>query len=323
VARQFISCGKVMGFAGVRLDVRYLEVYPGERGWDGKEVAATYPDADRISAASVKRIKALVHKELPDFTFGYNYAAPEEVKDMPETFKERCAGGAWMLDELPCTYQEKSSPYHVWKTYVRRMMSWGDQVTKLGGVYNPYDFNRGSLEHPIDLIYSAIFRVICGGRDYGGWYYNSRQPVGDLGAFTTRFSEYLHNVNRNWIAELKGEVDVASAAPLWWQDMCYWTRASDGRKCLQVNLVNPPKVAEVLENPRSEVNPPVRDVTVTCALLDGQKPTAAYLLMSEPLELTDLNEVQVVKLDLRDAGAGRVAVTVPSVLFWKMVVFTW
>ena len=47
--------------------------------------------------------------------------------------------------------------------------------------------------------------------------YNSRQPVGDLGGFTTRFSEYLHNANRQWIAELKGEVDVQSAAPLWWR----------------------------------------------------------------------------------------------------------
>ena len=203
VARQFINCGKVMGFAGVRLDVRYLEVYPGERKFDGKEVAATYPEADRISTGSVKRIKALVHKELPTFTFGYNYASPEEVRDMMETFKERCEGGAWMLDELPCTYQEKSSPYHVWKTYVRRMMSWGDRVNQLGGVYNPYDFNRGSMDYPIDLIFSAIFRIICGGRDYGGWYFNSRQPAGDYGAFTTRFSEFLHNAHRTWISELK------------------------------------------------------------------------------------------------------------------------
>ena len=321
VARQFINCGRAMGFAGVRLDVRYLEVYPGERGFDGKEMAATYPEADRISAASVKRIKALVHKELPDFTFGYNYAAPEEVKDMMETFKERCKDGAWMLDELPCTYQEKSSPYHVWRAYVRRMMSWGDQVNKFGGVYNPYDFKRGSMEYPIDLIYSAIFRIICGGRDYGGWYYNSRQPVGDYGAFTTRFSEYLHNTNRDWIPELKDEVDVKSAAPLWWRDMCFWTRESDGRKCLQVNLVNPPKVTEVMENPRSEINAPVHDITVTCAPSGGQSPTAAYLLLSEPFELTDLNQVQVVKLDLLDAGDGKVSVTVPSVLFWKMVVF--
>jgi hypothetical protein len=323
VARQFINCGKEMGFAGVRLDVRYLEVYPGERGFDGKEVAATYPEADRVSAAAVKRIKALVRKEIPDFTFGYNYASPEEVKDMMETFRERCEGGAWMLDELPCTYQEKSSPYHVWKTYVRRMMSWGDRVNKLGGVYNPYDFNRGDMQYPIDLVYSAIFRVICGGRDYGGWYNNSRQPVGDLGAFTTRFSQYLHNAGRRWIPEIKGEVDVTSVAPLWWREMCYWTRGSDGRKCLQVNLVNPPKAAEVMENPRSEINPPVRDITVTCAPCEGRKPVAAYLLMSEPVELTGLNQVQAVRLDLRDAGGGRVAVSVPSVLLWKMVVFQW
>ena len=198
VARQFIRCGKQMGFAGVRLDVRYLEVYPGERGFDGKEVAATYPEADRISAASVKRVKELVHKELPEFTFGYNYASPEEV-NMMETFKERCGGGAWMLDELPCTYQEKSSPYHVWEVYVRRMMSWGDRVNKLGGVYNPYDFKRNGAKYAVDNVYSAIFRVICGGRDYGGWYCNSRLPIGDLGAFTTRFSEFLHNANRDWI----------------------------------------------------------------------------------------------------------------------------
>ena len=321
VARQFINCGKTMGFAGVRLDVRYLEVYPGERDFDGKVIAATYPEADRISAASVRRIKALVRRELPDFTFGYNYAAPEEVKDMMETFKERCQGGAWMLDELPCTYQEKSSPYHVWKNYVHRMMSWGEQVNQLGGVYNPYDFKRGSMEYPIDLIYSAIFRIICGGRDYGGWYYNSRLPIGDFGAFTTRFSEYLHHTSRDWLDEVKGEVDVQSAAPLWWRDLCFWTRTGNGHKCLQVNLVNPPKAAEVMENPRSQINPPVRDITVTCAPLGTQKPSAAYLLMSEPLELTGLNEIQVIKLELRDADAGKVAVTVPSVLFWKMVVF--
>ena len=262
VARQFIRCGKEMGFAGVRLDVRYLEVYPGERGWDGKEVAATYPEADRISAASVKRIKAMVRKELPDFTFGYNYASPEEVKDMMETFKERCEGGAWMLDELPCTYQEKSSPYHVWKTYVRRMMSWGDQVNKYGGVYNPYDFNRGSVDYPIDLIYSAIFRVICGGRDYGGWY-RQLAPTGRRPGAPLRRVSASTSTTRTAAGSTgcTGEVEVESAAPLWWQDMCFWTRSSEGRKCLQVHLVNPPKTAEVMENPRSEISPPVRDLT--------------------------------------------------------------
>ena len=90
-----------------------------------------------------------------------------------------------------------------------------------------------------------------------------------------------------------------------------------------MNLVNPPIVAEVMENPRSGINPPVRDITVTCAPCKTQKPTAAYLLMSEPFESADLNEIQVVELDPQDAGDGRVAVTVPSVLFWEMVVIQW
>ena len=127
----------------------------------------------------------------------------------------------------------------------------------------------------------------------------------------------------NSIADLKGKVEVTSAAPLWWRDMCFWTRSSDGRQCLQVNLVNPPKAAEVMENPRSEITPPVRDITVTCAPSNREKPTAAHLITSEPIELTGLNEIQVVKLDLRDAGDGKVAVAVASVLFWKMVVFEW
>jgi hypothetical protein len=67
----------------------------------------------------------------------------------------------------------------------------------------------------------------------------------------------------------------------------------------------------------------VREITVTCASVDGQKPAAAYLLMSEPVDLTGLNGVQVLKLDLRDAGGGKTCVTVPSVLLWKMVVFEW
>ncbi len=321
IARQFVKCGKEMGFSGVRLDVRYLEVYPGERDFQGREIAKTYEEADRISAASVKNVKALVHKELPDFTFGYNYASPEETKDMPLTMKERCAGGAWMLDEIPCTYQEKTSPYHLWKPYLRRMVSWGDQVRKWGGVYNPFDFRRNGGKTVVDRVYSSIIRLICGGREYSGWYANSRLPFGDLGAFATRFSEFLYSTNLDWLPEVKGEVEVRAAAPLWWQDMVYWSKSSEGRRELIVHLVNPPKAAEVEENPRSETNPPVRDVQVVCAPYQGRKPQAAYLLMAEPLELTGQNEVRAVKLELKDAPGGGVSVTVPSVIFWKMVVF--
>ncbi len=321
IARQFIRCGKEMGFKGVRLDVRYLEVYPGERDFAGKEVAPGYAEADRISAAAVKRVKALVHQELPDFTFGYNYASPEETKDMRQTFIERCEGGAWMLDEICCTYQEKTSPYHLWQPYLRRLVSWGDQVRKWGGVYNPYDFRRYGGKYMVDRVYSSIFRLICSGRDYMGWTHNSRLPFGDLGAFATRFSEVLFGAQLEWIADVKGEVAVSATAPLWWQDTCLWNRSSAGRRQLIVHLINPPRSAEVEENPTSQLNPPVRDITVVCASSGGQAPRAAYLLTAEPMELWEQSQVQAIELALKPAGDGKTAVTVPSVLLWKMVVF--
>ncbi len=320
IAQQYIDCGKEMGFKGVRMDVRYLEVYPGERGFDGKEIAKTYPEADKISAASIKNVKALVHKEIPDFTFGYNYAAPEEVRDMMEAFKERCAGGGWMLDETPCTYQSKTSPYHVWKAYVRRMTSWGDQVRKFGGIYNPFDFRRGGGKYVVDNIYSSIIRLIASGRF--ACYTNSRLPFGDLGAFGTRYSELLFGANLDWLEEINGQVAVKAAAPVWWEDMVYWNKSAAGKRQLIVHLLNPPAVAEVEENPQSNLNPPVRDIQVTCASVGGAKPTAAYLLMAEPMEPDGQNEVRAVKLEIKDVG-GKATVTVPSVIFWKMVVFEW
>ena len=321
IANQYIKTAKEMGFQGVRMDVRYLEVYPGERDFDGKEIVKTYPEANKLSAAAVKNVKALVHKELPDFTFGYNYSSPDETKDMRLTMQERCAGGGWMLDEIPCTYQEKTSPFHIWKAYMRRMTSWGDQVRKWGGIYNPFDFRRGGGKYVVDNIYSAIFRLIASGRF--ACYTNSRLPFGDLGTFATRYSEFLFGANLDWLAKINGEVAVKSAAPVWWEDMVFWNKSAAGKRQLIVHLVNPPAIPEVEENPQSKLNPPVRDIQVTCAAVNGQKPTAAYLLMAEPMDPNGKNEVKAAKLDLKDAGGGKVSVTVPSVLFWKMVVWEW
>jgi hypothetical protein len=320
IAKQYIRCAKEMGFKGVRMDVRYLEVHPGERNFAGKEVATTNEEADKISVAAIKRIKELVHKEVPDFTFGYNYASPEETKDMPLTMQERCAGAGWMLDEVSCGYQEKTSPYHIWSAYARRMTSWGDQVNKWGGIYNPFDFHRNGTKYPVDNYYSTIFRLIAGGRF--PCYYNSRLPVGNLGRLATRYSEYFYGRNRSWLPKIAGEVDVKAPAPLWWKDMVYWNRDVDGNRQLLVHLVNPPRAAEVEENPRNEVMPPVKNIEVTAGPApDGKLAKAAYLVTAEPIEATGEPAVQQIKLALKSVPGGKVAVTVPSVVFYKLIVF--
>jgi hypothetical protein len=233
--------------------------------------------------------------------------------------QERCAGAGWMLDETSCGYQEKGSPYHNWAAYARRMASWGSQVTRWGGIYNPFDFRRGGAKYPVDRVYSTIFRLIGAGRI--NCYYNSRLPVGDLGRFATRYSELFYGADRTWIAGVKNEMAVRAAAPLWWKDLAFWNRDSAGNRQLIVNLVNPPASAEVEENPRGDLPPPVRNVEVSCAGIDGKLPKAAYLVMAEPMEPTEGPAVRLQALPLKLSASGVATVTVPSVIFWKIVVF--
>jgi len=323
-ARQFIANGKEMGFNGVRLDVAFPSVGVGERDLYGKEIVTTTAEADRQSAIIMRRVKALVHKELPDYTFGYNYGSPEEMLHMPLTSQERCAGGGWILDEVSCSYQEKTSPFHLWPAYAKRMVSWGDQINRWGGIYNPFDFRRNGPLYTIDSIYSSIFRLMAGGRSpYSSLYCNRRLPLGNLGCFATRYSEQFFGRDRRWIPEVKDEVAVHAAAPLWWKDMVYWNTDAAGHRQLIVNLVNPPKVEAVEENPRSELLPPVQNIEVTCAPLAGKSPRAAYLLSAEPMAPTDDAALQCLPLPLRTIPGGKVSATVSSVIFWKMVVFVY
>ncbi|HEY3415943.1 MAG TPA: hypothetical protein VGM23_03570, partial [Armatimonadota bacterium] len=273
-------------------------------------------------AAAIKRIKALVHQEVPTFTFGYNFGAPEEMQDTPLTSQERCADGGWILDETAFTYNEKSSPYHLWAPYARRLVWWGDQINKWGGIYNPFDFRRGGAKYPIDCIYSAIFRLIASGRSpYCPPFYDARLPFGSPGQLATRYSECFFGRQREWLPEIQGAVDITAAAPVWWKDFVFRNRDSQGRRQMIVNLVNPPVAAEVEENPLSKLTPPVRNITVTCAPIEGKRPTAAYLLLAEPMEFTEEPQLRQLELPLTPTADGKVTVTVPSLLFWKIVVF--
>ncbi len=318
IAAQYIKCGKEMGFKGVRMDVRYLEVHPGERDFTGKEIAPTSAEADRISAAAVKRVKELVHREIPDFTFGYNYASPEEVQDMPLTMAERCKGGAWMLDEVICSYQEPNSPYHKWDAFAKRMASWGDHVSKLGGVYQPFDLRRNGANFTVDRLYSSIFRLIGGGRPNMGWYQNSSLPFGSMGKLSTRHAELFFGLDRSWVEDPTKLVEVKSPAPVMWKDTVFVNKAKEGPRLI-VNLVNPPKTA-IEENPLSEMPAPISAVEVFVKAMDGTSPKAAYLIHAEAPARGQPPALVHSPLDLKMDDKGGAAVTVPELLAWKMVV---
>ena len=319
VADQYIASAREFGFKGVRMDVRYLEVHKGERDFYGREVAKTAPEADRISAASVRNTIRMVREKVPGFTFGWNFSAPEENLDYPLTLVERCKGGAWMLDEVPCTYQSKTSPYHVWSAYATRMASWSDRIRQLGGVYNPFDFRRGGGKHVVDRVYSTLIRLLVGG--HFNCYRDSSLPLGDLGQFATRFSVYLFNMRLRRIDKVTTEADVKAPAPLWWKDFVNNGTDEQGRAFRVVHLLNPPSSKEVEENPTSKMRPPVRNTVVTCGPHKGKPPRDAWLLSAEPLEPGGTCATRAVKLKLTPGPNASASVRVGSVIFWKMVVF--
>jgi len=318
-ADMIIRSGKEMGFDGLRMDVRYFEVKPGEFDWRGREVVKTQAEADRLSAGIVRTIKRMVHEQLPGYTFGYNFSAPEENKDWPLTFAERCRGKAWMLDEVPCTYQGKQSPYHWWDKYARRIVEGSTLVRKLDGVYNPFDFRRGGGHYVVDRVYSTIFRLLAGGRF--STYYNTSFPMGDVAALATRHSAMFFDPKLEWIEEPGSTVRVTAKAPVWWKDFVHSRVDSSGRRQLIVHLVNPPMAEEVEGDPLSRARPAVRQVRVRVGSFKGKTAKRAFLLAAEPDDPSAPPAVRTEKLKIERTRVGRMAVTVPSVLFWKIVVF--
>ena len=319
VADQILRSAREMGWEGARWDVWNMNLSAGQRDLFGKEVAHTAEEADRLSAESIAAVKALVAKEMPTFTWGYNYGGPEEVAQTPLIFAEKCRGGGWILDEIICSYQEKTSPFHYWDAYRDRIVGWGDHVRQLGGIYNPYRFRRGGGLYRVDQVYESIFRLIGGGRQYGGGEF-TMGAAGDMGLLAFRFSDVFFGWNLRLQPATQQVVRVDAPDTLWWRSMVLSNVSPAGRPQAIVHLVNSPMVREVEENAQSLVRAPVASSTVTCSAKNGKLPAKAWLLAAEPLTPGDEPGVRKVELSLTRVG-DTASITVPSVLYWKTVVF--
>ena len=326
IGRQCVSLGKEMGFQGGRWDVWFMNVEPGCRRLDGSVIAADRAEADRLSAESLKAVKDIVADELSDFTWGYNYAAPEENKDTPLLLAEKCRGGGWMLDEVAINYGAKTSPFHFWKAYDKRMVEWGDRIRQLGGIYDPWTFDRGYMDvskgySDTDWIYSSIFRLLAGGRCWNPLYKNESALVGDLALLGFRFNDIYSGWNLRLQPEDQRQIAVEAPETLWWKGHVLSSKSADGRAQRVVHLVNSPMAEEARENPDSKLRPPVLNVKVRCAALDGRLPGKAWLLMAEPIEPGKEPEVRAAPLSLEKQGGDAVSVAVPAVIALKTVVF--
>jgi len=321
IADQIIHTAKVMGFEGARWDVWNMDVPAHGYTLEGKEIASSVEEADRLTAESLRVLKKMVARELPHFTWGYNKVSPERNKKTPLTQAEKCRGGGWLLDEVVCTYHRKTSPYHYWHAYRDRIVGWADHCRKLGGIYNPYPFRRGGGKYPVDKLYESIFSQAAGGR-YGAYgpYENDDGLVGRLGSMVFRFSNTFYSWHYDLQPKDQTRITVHAPDTLWWRQMVFLNRSLAGRRQAIVHLVNSPVAAEAEENPHSLVRPPVADVKVTCRGERGRMPRKAWAVAAEPMWLGEERAVQAVPLELAKEDDG-VSVVVPAVLYWKTVVF--
>lgn len=326
IADQIITLGKDMGFDGARWDVWYMEVKPGFYRLDGAEIAPKWEEADRLTAESLKAVKDLVGRELPDFTWGYNFGAPEENKNIPLTLAEKCKGHGWILDETAIDYWRKTSPNHFWSAYSKRMVEWGDHIRQLEGIYDPWIFDRGFVAaNPnhieVDWLHATIFRILAGGRVWIALYKNNSALAGDWPRMAFRFSDTFSGWNLRLQPEDQKAIVVDGPPTLWWKGYVFTNKSPEGKDQTIVHLVNAPVADEVGENRDSKVRPAVLNVKVQCKAVNGHLPQKAWLVMAESMT-PDLDpKVQAMPLTLTRQGGDAVTVIVPAVLYLKTVVF--
>ena len=325
IANQMIALGTEMGFKGVRWDVWNMSVKTDYYRMNGTQVAKTTADADRLTAESIRAVKEMVAQKLPAFAYGYNYASPEENDDKPLTIAEKCRNHGWLLDELSSGYSAKTSPFHTWDAYAKRMVEWGDKVRQLDGIYNPWPFERGNMSanNDIDWLQEGIYHLLAGGRVWyrvGGYAKNNSALYGDFSLLAFRYN----NIYSGWDLRLQPEnqtnIRVKAPDAVWWKRFVFTNKSLDGKDQDIVHLVNSPLILDAAENPDSKVRPPTGPIEVTCAGRNGLKPVKAWLVTGESLTPEAEPKVQALPLELKNKDGG-VSVTVPSLLYFKTVVF--
>jgi hypothetical protein len=323
-ADQVIASAKMFGWDGLRWDCGHLNTGPIWGSFRpfldfyGKPLARTPGEMVSQTVENLRRLKARIRKQFPNFAFGTNYGSWMETHTYPKMTEELCRDGGWLLDEFSYGYNAPQSPYHWWDKYYAIMADQGEYVTSLGGHYHPFAFNRSGGKYPVDRLYETIFRIAGHGHP-NAVYYNSRTPAGNFAQFCVRFGRYVFDPDLRRIERPETTARIHASAPLWWEKTVYRLHERD-RETLVVHLINPPVATEIETDPMSRLRPPVDDVKVTVNLPAGKTRATAHVLTAEAWKLGEAPRTQSVSVPVEISGA-QATCTVPQVLYWKMVVF--
>ena len=171
---------------------------------------------------------------------------------------------------------------------------------------------------PADHLYDTILSLTGHGHP-NSIHYNSRLPAGNYAQFCVRFGRFVFDPAMRRVESPREIVRVDSPRPVWWERSV--RRLTDGGAEYRViHLINPPVMPEIEANPDSRLPDPIGPVQVATRLPAGAPPARAFLLTAEALRCGDPPRTQAVPLEVK-VNDGWATVTVPELLYWKMVVW--
>ncbi len=281
-------------------------------GWD----AVRY-DSHGISngnARLVRKLKKIVHAEVPNFQFGYNSSVPGRDPSKAEAFRAHCADEGGIMEEGIRQYGGGGLSFRggaSYEAFANRLLSFKEEAREFGGHFLAIGMDKC---FPNDLIYQYIIWLAGNTHPCYSW---RPVSVANYNQFATRFAGQLWDLDVKPMKSPEQKIDIGDAKSfLWrWKDFAHEREMPGGRNQWILHLVNTPKERVLFTHDDAKVPEPRSDFPLDVMLPPEAKVDAVWFLTAE-YELTQK------KLKYDHTGKG-IRFTVPKLRFWSSIVIDW
>ena len=324
IEREFLEFVRQTGYGGVRFDVGIMAPVGDSLNVLGLEHSIKVDDPMAHAAKNFNDLRALVEAEYPDFEWGANmdsWGYLDTIKDRdiapepPEKYQEFVAfaqAHGMFMDE-----GSMGAPF--WDHYMNKwedswyFMNLKRKITRrFGAVYQLFSPHRdGSGHFCHDDIYFATMIIASGSHYYGSFAAPAYSEEG-MGAFATRFSEFIWHPELQPLEEAADLILVDAPADIWFAEGVVQQQLKDRLRYV-IPLLNPPVVERLRRNKVNELPPPIDEAfPVEIAIPEGSTRAEAWMLTWEP-------RVEAVPLRADVAGA-ICTVTFPGLKIFRTLV---
>jgi hypothetical protein len=283
--REILESTRTFGWDGVR--------------FDGHFTAKTDAETARIDG----KLKTLLRKEFPDYTFGYNYAGTGQaglrtlLERQPLETKALLSDGGLVMNEYIVGAQAgPAHPLHRWEAFANLLVQDVDIAKRYGGYYC-------AVNHEGKNPYRSVFIMAAGAHPYYG---------SEFRPFVHRYNQFFWDRALTRVSEPERLAQVP--ASLLWKQWTYLRPVDRRHQQLVLHLIVPPPSETVNDTDKTMPAPVLNTrLTITPAGLPGAwKITRAVAL--------DPQTVTAQPLALTQAGGQARSVSVPRVHPWSIVV---